>query len=59
MGTQLKLIWKIIYELPHVKTNMTVHPAKTQISLGFHLVWSVFAVRMKKAMILSYPLSTE
>ena len=28
-------------ELPHNKTNkMTVHPAKTQISLGIRLVWS-------------------
>ena len=30
-----------ISELPHDKTNkMTVHPAKTQISLGIHPVWS-------------------
>ena len=29
------------YELLHDKTNkMTVHPAKTQISLGISLVWS-------------------
>ena len=32
-------------EPPHDKTNkMTVHPAKTQISLGIRPVWSVFAV---------------
>ena len=37
-----------------------VRPAKTLISLGIriHLVWSVFTVRMKKAWVLSYPLST-
>ena len=35
-----------------------VHPAKTQISLGIHPVWSVFAARMKKAWVLSYPYST-
>ena len=30
-----------IYEPPRDKTNkMTVRPAKTQISLGIHLVWS-------------------
>ena len=35
-----------IIELPDHKTNkMTVRPAKTQISLGIHPVWSVFAVR--------------
>ena len=30
-----------VFEPPHDKTNkMTVHPAKTQISLGIHPVWS-------------------
>ena len=38
------------FESPHDKTNkMTVHPAKTQISLGIRPVWSVFAVRTKIA----------
>ena len=33
-------------ELPHDKTKkMTVHPAKTQISLGICPVWSIFTVR--------------
>ena len=33
------------YEPWHDKTNkMSVRPAKTQISLGIHPVWSVFAV---------------
>ena len=42
----------------HDKTNkMAVRPAKNQISLGIRPVWSVFAVRMKKAWVLSYPLS--
>ena len=31
-----------------------MHPAKTQIILGIHPIWSVFAVRMKKAWVLSY-----
>ena len=36
----------------HDKTKkMSVHPAKTQISLG------IFAVRMKKPWVFSYPLS--
>ena len=50
--------WK--YEPPHDKTNrMTVRPAKTQISLGICPVWSVFTVCMKKASVLSYPLSAQ
>ena len=32
-----------------------VRPAKTQISLGIRPAWSVFAVHMKKAKILSFP----
>ena len=40
-------------------TKWHVRPAKTEISLGIRPVWSVFAVRMKKAWILSYPLSTQ
>ena len=38
---------------------MSVRPAKTQISLGIRSVWSVFAVRIKKALVLSYPLSAQ
>ena len=38
---------------------MTLRPAKTQISLGIHPVWSVFIVRMKKAWALSYPMSAQ
>ena len=33
--------------------------ADTQISLGIHPDWSVFAVRMKKAWYLSYPLRAQ
>ena len=40
-------------------TNWHVRPAKTQISLGIHPVWSAFAGRMKKAWVLSYPLSAQ
>ena len=44
----------------HDKTfKATVRPAKTQISLGIRPVWSVFAVSMKKAWVLSYPFSTH
>ena len=48
------------YEPRHDKTNkVTMRPAKAQISLGIHPVWSVFAVRMKKPCVLSYPLSAQ
>ena len=40
-------------------TKWPVYPAKTQISLGIYPVWSVFAVCMKKAWVLSYSLSTQ
>ena len=40
-------------------TKWHVRPAKTQISLGICPVWSVFAVRMKKAWVISYPLSAQ
>ena len=40
-------------------TKWHVCPAKTQISLGICPVWSVFAVRMKKAWVLSYPFSAQ
>ena len=53
----VQLLQKIL-EPPRDKIIiMAVRPAKTQISLGIHPVWSVFTVRMKKAWILSYPLS--
>ena len=49
-----------LFELPHDKTNkMSVPPAKTQISLGIHPVWSVLVVCMKKPWVLSYPLSAQ
>ena len=38
-------------------TKWSLRPAKAQISLGIRPVWSVFAVRMKKQWVLSYPLS--
>ena len=40
-------------------TKWHVRPAKTQISLGIRRVWSVFAVRLKKAWVLSYLLSAQ
>ena len=40
-------------------TKWHVCPAKTQISLDIRPIWSVFAVRMKKAWVLSYPMSTQ
>ena len=51
---------QITNERAHDKpTKWHVCPAKTQISLGICPVWSVFAVRMKKAWVLSYPLSAQ
>ena len=56
----VQTIW-MLWEPRHDKTNtMGMRPAKTQISLGIRPVWSVFAVgvfavRMKKAWVLSYP----
>ena len=48
------------FEPRHDKTNnVAVRPAKTRISLGIRPVWSVFAVRMKKVGILSYPMSAQ
>ena len=41
------------------QTKWNVRPAKTQISLGTRLFWSVFTVRMKKAWVLSYPLRAQ
>ena len=55
-----ELVWKVIYEPPHDKTNkMTVRPATTQISLRVRPVWSVFPVRMKNPWVLRYPLSAK
>ena len=53
--------WDVnIYEPWHDKTNkVAVRQAKTQISLGIRPVWSVFAVRMNKHWVLSYPLSAQ
>ena len=48
--------------ISHLMTKATqwhVHQAKTQISLGICPVWSVSAVRMKKAWVLSYPMSAQ
>ena len=36
-----------------------VRPGKTQISLDIRPVWSVFAVRIERAWVLSYPLSAQ
>ena len=48
------------YEPPRDETNkVNMRPAKTRISLGIRPVWSVFAVRMKKGWIFSYPLSAQ
>ena len=51
---------RLVDEPRHDKTNrMSVRPAKTQISLVIHPVWSVFAFRLKKAWGLSYQLSAQ
>ena len=50
----------LAFEPRHDKTNnVAVRPAKTQTILGIRPVWSVFAVRMKKTWVLSYPLSAQ
>ena len=51
-----------VYILSRLMTKPTkwhVRPVKTQISLGIRPVWSVFAVRMKTAWVLNYPLSAQ
>ena len=40
-------------------TKWHVCPVKTKISLGIHPVWSVFAIRIKKVLVLSYLLSAQ
>ena len=55
-------IWKWTIRMSRPMTKLTkwhVRPAKTQISLGVRPVWSVFAVHMKKARVLSYPLRAQ
>ena len=49
-------LWAASWQTP---TKWHVRPAKTQISLGIRPVWSVFPVRLKKAWVLSYPLSVQ
>ena len=60
LSTTVKQI-RWVFESWHDKTNkMCGQPAKTQISLGICPVWSrVFAVHVKKARVLSYPLSAQ
>ena len=45
--------------MSRLMTKWHVHPAKTQISLGIRRLIRVFAVCIKKAWVLSYPLSTQ
>ena len=48
--SHLTIAGNVINEPPRDKNKkVSVRPAKTQISLGIRPVWSVFAVRMKKA----------
>ena len=54
-----KTFKELLSRLMTKPTKWHVRPAKTQISLGIRPVWSVFAVRMKKARVLSYALSTQ
>ena len=60
MGFFSHCSWAHLDEPLHDKTNkMTCVPSKTQISLGIHPVWSVFADRMKKHWALNYLLSAQ
>ena len=54
----LLLRWNI-QNMPHDKTNKMACAPSEEIGLGILPVWSVFAFRMKKAWIFSYPLSTQ
>ena len=57
-----QVLSNIFYYISQPMTKPTKwhgHPAKTQISLGIHPVQLVFSVGMKKAWVLSYPLSTQ
>ena len=45
--------------LSHLMTKCHMHPVKTQISLGIHPIWPVFAVCIKKAWVLRYPWSAK
>ena len=51
----------IVYEPRHDNTNkMSVRPAKTQISLGIHPVWSESSLSAwRKLWVFSYPLSAQ
>ena len=51
--------WDDLSRLMTKPTKWHVRPAKTRISLDIRTVWSVFAVRMKKSWVLSYPLSAQ
>ena len=58
------LLWVIclrilLFESAHKTYKMTCGPAKTQISLNIRPVWSVFAVRKKKAWVLGYTISAK
>ena len=58
--SKFRLIFKYVLSQRMTKpTKWTVRPAKTQVSLGVHPVWSVFAIRMKKPCVLNYPLSAQ
>ena len=57
--TRHKWINKVNWAATWQNQKMAVRPAKTRISLGIHPVWTVFAVGMKKAWVLSYPLSAQ
>ena len=61
-GNLLNNILSVKGHMSHLMTKPTkwhVRPAKTQMSLVIRPVWSVFAVCMKKAWVLSYPLSAQ
>ena len=55
-ASQKRKMWAALWQS---QEKWHVRPAKTQISLGIRPVWLVFAVRMKKAWVLSYPLSAQ
>ena len=61
-GVAFRLFGQTVVVVSRLRTKPTkwhLRSSKTQISLGIHPVWSVFAVRMKKSWVLSYPLSAQ
>ena len=58
MISYVAVYWHYLSQHMTKPTKWHVRPANTQIDLGIRLVWSE-SVRMKKALVLSYPLNAQ